>query len=353
MYTDIYKPKQLENFIGNRNIILPFIRWLLEWDENNKKEKCLLISGLTGIGKSLLVELVLKKHDYNIVELSLDDERSREYINTIIKPMLQSKKTFNGKENVLVVNDIDVCCDYGFISSITECIKQTKIPIICICNNRYDQGIKPILNYCVDLKMTKPTYQEVYALIYNVVVSEKIKIKEAQLKELYEQSNGDIRFILNTLQFGLKKGNKNIQSSNVFETTGKLMSIDEPIDKKYEIYWLSNDLHPLMIQENYINNTLGVTDTLKKIQNISYSSDALSNADLFETQVNMANWEFEPYVDLSIIHAASKCNKKTMIKFPQFLGRISTMNKNKREKIKYEDVKFFKINKTKSKTKNI
>jgi len=30
-----------------------------------------------------------------------------------------------------------------------------------------------------------------------------------------------------------------------------------------------------------------------------------------------------------------------MVKFPQFLGRISTMYKNKRGKLNYEDVQFF------------
>ena len=189
--------------------------------------------------------------------------------------------------------------------------------------------------------MTKPSYQEVYRLIYNVVVKEKVKIKESEIKELYEQSNGDIRFILNNLQFGSRKSKKNIQSSNIFDTTGKLLSMDETIDSKYETYWLSNDLHPLMIQENYINNILGINDQVKRLDNLVHSANALSDTDLFETQVNMANWEFEPYVGLSVINAASKCNKKTMIKFPQFLGRISTMNKNKKEKIKYEDIKFF------------
>lgn len=341
MFTTIYRPKKIDDFIGNRNIIQSFIQWLLEWEPTNKKNKCVLISGLTGIGKTLLVELVLKKHDYNIINLSLEDERDKDYINNVIKPILKTKKTFDGQENVLVVSEIDAGGDYGFISSLVECIKETKIPIICMCNNRYDQAIKPILNYCLDLKMTKPSYQEVYRLLYNIVVTEKIKIKEQEVKELYEQSNGDIRFILNTLQFGMRKSNKNIQSSNIFDTTGKLLSMDETIDSKYETYWLANDLHTLMIQENYINNTFGINDQLKKLENISYSANALSDADLFETQVNMTNWEFGPHLALSTINATSRCNKKTMIKFPQFLGRVSTMNKNKRDKINYEDVKFF------------
>jgi len=273
--------------------------------------------------------------------LSLEDERDKEYMNNVVKPILKTKKTFDGQENILVVSEIDAGGDYGFISCLTECIKETKIPIICMCNNRYDLSIKPILNYVFDIKMTKPSYQEVYRLIYNVVVKEKVKIKESEIKELYEQSNGDIRFILNNLQFGSRKSKKNIQSTNIFETTGKLLSMDETIDSKYETYWLSNDLHPLMIQENYINNILGINDQVKRLDNLLHSANALSDTDLFETQVNMANWEFEPYVGISVINASSKCNKKGMIKFPQFLGRISTMNKNKKEKIKYEDVKFF------------
>ena len=341
MFTTIYRPKKIEDFVGNKNIIKSFIQWLLEWDPSNKNNKCALVSGLTGIGKTLLVELILKKHDYNIINLGLDDERDKDYMNNVIRPVLKTKKTFDGQENVLVVSDIDSGADYGFMSSLTDCIKESKIPIICICNNRYDQSIKPILNYCFDIKMSKPSYQDTYRLLYNIVVIEKIKIKESEIKELYEQSNGDIRFIINTIQFGLRKGKKNVQSSNIFETTGKLMSIDETIDSKYETYWLANDIHPLMVQENYANNIMGINDQLKRLDNLAYSAYALSDTDIFETQVNMAKWEFEPYVGLSIINAASKCNKKAMIKFPQYLGRVSMMYKNRRERVNYDDVKFF------------
>jgi replication factor C subunit 1 len=349
MFTTTYRPKKIEDFIGNKHLIQPFIEWLLEWDANNKNKKCALISGVCGIGKSLFTELILKKHDYNIIELALDDDRDKDYMTNIIKPVLKTKKTFNGQENVLVVSDIDCSSDYGFISSLTECIKDTKIPIVCICDNRYDQSIKPILNYCVDFKMSKPSYQDIYRLVYNIVVTEKIRIKESEIKEMFEQSNGDIRFILNNLQFGSRKSKKNIQSTNIFDTTCKLLTMDETVENKYETFWLANDLHPLMIQENYINNTLSARDEVKKLENLAYSADALSDVDLFETYVNMTNWEFEPHVAYSTIRAASKCNKKVMVKFPQFLGRTSTMYKNKREKLNYENVEFFPKEKPKTK----
>ena len=78
MYTVKYRPNKLDDFVGNKNIIKPFIRWLLEWDPNNKKTKCALVSGVNGVGKNLLVELILKKHDYNIINLSIDDERNKD-----------------------------------------------------------------------------------------------------------------------------------------------------------------------------------------------------------------------------------------------------------------------------------
>jgi replication factor C subunit 1 len=341
MYTSKYRPKKLEDFIGNKDVIQPFIKWLLEWDVNDKKNKCILLSGLCGIGKTLLVELILKKHDYNIINIAIDDDRDKNFMTNVVKPLTNTKKTHDGQENVLVFSDIDSGSDYGFISSLTECIKETKIPIVCICDNRFDQSIKPILNYCFDIKMKKPSYEDTYRLLYNVVINEKIRIKESEIKELYDQSNGDIRFLLNTLQFGMRNSKKNIQSTNIFESTGKLMSMEESFDEKYNMYWLSHDLHPLMVQENYINNTFGVREEHKKLTNISYSADALSDADIFEHSVNMTNWEMEPYVAFSVINATSKCNKKTIMKFPQFLGRTSTMNKNKREKIKIDEVKYF------------
>ena len=359
MFTRKYRPNTTETFVGNKHIIPPFIKWLLEWNPENKKNKCALVYGPCGVGKSLLVDLLLYKHSYNCIHLAIDDERDKEYINNKIKPLLKTKRTVNDQENILVVSDIDTSGgDYGFISSLVECIKETKIPIICICDDKYNQNIKPILPYCIDFKLSKPSYQDVYPLLYKVVTEESLRVKESDLKDLYEQSNGDIRFILNTLQFGVKKGikGKNIQSNNIFETTGKLLNMDESIDDKYNNYWLAYDLHTLLVQENYINNIIGSREEINRLENIAYSADSLSDVDIIEAAVNMTNWELEPYVALNIIRATSKCNKKAMIKFPQFLGRTSTMYKNKRAKLNYETHPFVskdESNKSGTVTKNV
>jgi replication factor C subunit 1 len=342
MYTVKYRPNKLDDFVGNKNVIQPFISWLLDWTPTNKKTKCALVSGVNGIGKSLLVELILKKHDYNIINLAIDDDKDKETMERTIKPLLKTKRTFDDQQNCLVFSDIDSNGgDYGFITNLTQCIKESCIPIICICDDRYSQNIKPILNYCIDIKLGKPRYADVYALIYKVVTSEGIKINKRNVDNLYEEANGDIRYILNTLQLGIKKGepiaSKNIQSSNIFETTGQLLSQENNIEDKIRYYWMDNDMHTLMVHENYINTTLNVKDDLKRLENISYSANSLSDVDLIDS---VFDFELSQYVAINTIKATTKCIKKMGIKFSSFLGKTSTINKNKKTKMNYETTKF-------------
>jgi len=339
MFTIKYKPEKLSDFVGNVQVIQPFIKWLLSWDKNNKKGKCALVYGLNGIGKSLLVELILKKHCYHAIHLTPDDDRSKEQIQHSIKPLLHVKKTFDDEENVLVISDIDSSGgDYGFISAIVECIKETEIPIICICDDKFNQNLKPLLTHCFDVKLIKPKYAEIYSFVYKVVVSEKIKISKSNVDKLIEQSNGDIRFILNSLQLGIKKSdNKDCQSANIFDTTGKLFNMDVDFNEKYTTYWLAHDIHSLMIQENYIGCIMSARDEIKSLENLVYCADSLSDMDLTDAEFN---FDLLPYVAANTIRATAKCNKKGLIKFPRFLGKISTMNKNKREKLDYTKVKF-------------
>jgi len=100
---------------------------------------------------------------------------------------------------------------------------------------------------------------------------------------------------------------------------------------------MAHDIHTLLVHENYISNTLASRDEVKRLENVAYSADALSDVDLFDSTFDFT---LSSYGALNTIKATSKCNKKGQIKFPQFLGKISTMNKNKREKLNYEMVKF-------------
>lgn len=52
--------------------------------------------------------------------------------------------------------------DRGGVADLIASIKISKIPIICICNDRYSQKLKSLLNYCLPLNFRKPTKQQVH-----------------------------------------------------------------------------------------------------------------------------------------------------------------------------------------------
>lgn len=337
MYTQKYRPSCSNDIIGNKNNICNFIKWVNDWDETNKI-KCCLISGNSGIGKSLAIELVFNELKYNIIELNTDEERDKSYINSKIKHLLNMKKTIFGKKNVLVVNDLDCSNDHGFLSAIVECIKETKIPIVCTCNDRYNQNLKNIANYCFDIKFTKPPLMEIFKFICNIVKKEQIKIKESQIRDIIENANNDIRNILNNIQLlsctkcSEFKKNKDLTQINLFELTTIMLSKSCEIHEKYKTFWLDSDIMPLMVQENYINNIVKVSVKCEadQLEKLSLSSHCISNVDLLDSRVEMVNWELTPYVAYNTIHATSHCTARSKINFPSFLGKTSKKGKNKR-----------------------
>jgi replication factor C subunit 1 len=340
MLSQIYKPTDINGIIGNKKNIDAIQQWILNTETNTKNtKKCLLISGNSGIGKTLSVELILKSLKYNIVDLNSDDERDKEYIKSKIKPMLQIVKTVFGKKNALVVNDLDCLSDHGFISALIECTKETKIPIICTCNDRYNQAFKTFATYCEDIKFKNPSTNEVYNFINPIYKKEKIMISEINARILIENSNNDVRNTLNNLQLYNHtcemKFEKDSTQIGIFDMANIMLSQISDFETKYKTFWLDSDLSPLMTHENYIANSMksksnDETTKLKDLDNLFNAANYLSNIDLFESDIEATKWELMPYIAVNCISASENCHTKAQIKFPTFLAKTSTKSKNKR-----------------------
>jgi DNA polymerase III delta prime subunit len=201
------KPENLENIVGNSTCIKSIQNWFDNWytekeakSKTTSKNVCALLSGPNGVGKTLAVELLIKKYDLNPISLNPDEKADKEHIAKNIVPAIQRQKSFTNKQNIFVIHDIDCYDDYGFISSIVSCLKETKIPVIATCNNRYEQSLKPLTPYCLDVKFQKPNTSDVVKFIKPIIKKEAIKINDAKLNQVIEDSNCDIRNILNNLQ---------------------------------------------------------------------------------------------------------------------------------------------------------
>ena len=332
MYIQKYKPENLEDIIGNKSCIISIQKWFEDWYvKHDIKNTCALLSGPNGIGKTLLVELLIKKYDLNHIVLNPDERADKEYILKTIIPSIQRTKSFTNKQNIFVIHDVDCYDDYGFISSIVACLKETKIPVIATCNQRYDQSLKPILPYCLDIKFQKPIISDILKFVKPILKKEFISISDAKINQIIDDANCDIRNVLNNLQLLPKISNKNIAqnsstkdkiNSSIFEVTKEFMSQSVELDDKHRMFWTNNDILPLMIFENYPANNIKMKNEALYLNNIAQSIHSLSDIDLFEKDIHMnGNWELMPYTPWFAIKATTNCHPKTMIKFTSFFEK--------------------------------
>lgn len=344
MFTEKYKPLLVENIVGNQGNIQNIQQWYTNWfhDKDNKdkqsKNICALLSGPSGIGKSLCVELFIKKYNLNAITLSPEDKIDKEYITKIIIPSLQIIKSFSNKNNIFVIHDIDCYDDHGFISNVVLCLKETKIPVIAICNNRYEQSLKPIITYCLDIKFQKPNILEIMTFLKPILQKEGIVMQELKLKQFVEDNNSDIRSILNNLQMHnkscslYKNEDKSMFMTNIFDITKMFLSQNIELKDKASLFWFNNELLPLMLHENYPHNNIKMKNEITHLNNIVASIENIGNIDLLEREIFMnTNWELMPYTCWFAIKAASNCHSKTQIKFTSYFEKKSkkpTMSSN-------------------------
>jgi len=182
MWVDKYAPKTLKEFVGNSEVIEALRKWMQDWEKINlrgqerrtsfgsgrQNAKACLLSGPPGIGKSTAAKLAAKEFGYEILETNASDQRSKKVINDLLANTVDNKSinlyvddTTKPKKIAIIMDEIDGVSgtnDKGGIAALIKIIATTKMPIICICNDRQSQKVRSLAFHCYDLKFMKYTF---------------------------------------------------------------------------------------------------------------------------------------------------------------------------------------------------
>ena len=165
--------------------------------------------------------------------------------------------------------------DRGGMGELIQLIKKSKIPVICMCNDRNSPKIRNLANYCFDLRFQKPRAEQIKAAMMSICFKEKIKIAPDALTQLIIGCNQDIRQVLHHLTMikagsseGQEKMNENqakIEANKAQKTSIKMGPWDvcrkvftateqkgmSLIDKS-SLFFHDYSIGPLFNQENYL-----------------------------------------------------------------------------------------------------
>ena len=78
-------------------------------------------------------------------------------------------------------------------------IKTTKIPIICICNDRQSLKIRSLSYHCFDLRFQRPKVDQIKGAMMSLCFKEGLTIEPQALREVIMASGQDVRQVVHNL----------------------------------------------------------------------------------------------------------------------------------------------------------
>lgn len=177
-------------------------------------------------GKTTTATLVSRELGFDIVEMNASDTRSKRLLQEEVSSLLSSKSLFgyfNGvkgnqavsKKHVLLMDEVDGMAgneDRGGIQELIGLIKNSSVPIICMCNDRNHQKMRSLVNYCYDLRFNRPNLKQIKSCIMSICSRERVKLDPTKIDEIIEATNNDIRQSINHVS--LLSAGKKVELSN-------------------------------------------------------------------------------------------------------------------------------------------
>lgn len=353
MWVDKYKPVSIRDLVGNGRQIQKLEEFLQTW-EFGQEMKAVLLSGPPGIGKTSSAHVVCRASGYDIVELNASDVRSQKIVHeklcdavhnkSIIASWSRAKTEPRGKL-VLIMDEVDGMSsgDRGGMAELLNLIKDTKIPIICICNDAGSQKLRTLKSKCLHLVFAPPTGIQLAPRVQQICKLEGLSVDRQTVLKVAEVSRGDVRQILHLLQSWLRSPGAMLLNTEKDISLGPLEVVprffQEPnknnknwVDERTEFFFADYSFMPLFIFDQYLNVTPNIQDELQVLEAFSEAADSISEAQVIDHHIR----ETQDY-NMLTEEAVLSCIKPSYLVrgrigrpvfFPSWLGKNSSQTKN-------------------------
>lgn len=282
--------------------------------------------------------MVAKLLGFTVFELNASDTRNKSHLESELSDVVgNTAMTANFGTNVkrvIIMDEVDgmSASDRGGLAELSKIIKKSKVPIICICNDRQSQKIRGLANNCYDLKFRRPMKATIAKRMVDIARKEGLQVDFNAVEMLIESVGNDIRQVLNTLQMWGKTTTRmslndmenrltSIQKDKIlrvgpFDAAKQMLSEvrSKSLYERYDAYFVDYSLVPLLLQENYISAIRGnkkIERASDQLARIEAAAEAFSDSDLIGKMIRGGDqhWELLPTM---VIHTTKrrKINKK-------------------------------------------
>ena len=201
MWSERYRPRRLDEMVGNEEARDKLLLWLKRW---KRGEKAALLVGPPGTGKTTTVHLVAEKLGLQLVELNASDARTKDRLSRRMGELVGSANLF-GSGSLIFLDEVDGLAgraDYGAIDYIRDAVRRSTNPVVMAANDPDSDEVKKLASVTRRIEFVRPAPEEVELHLSRIARNEAAAVGPAVLSSIVDAANGDIRAAVNFLQAG-------------------------------------------------------------------------------------------------------------------------------------------------------
>lgn len=305
LWTEKYRPKKVAEVVGNQESVKTFVEWMESWEIGRPDKKAVLLYGPAGVGKTSLALAYAKEHGYDVVEVNASDWRNEEKMKAIVGESSQYASLDGYSRKMILVDEVDGVAgreDVGGISALKKIIEETRVPIVMVANNPWDQKLAPIREHSLMIEFKRLNKTTIVKRLKEICEKEKINVSETVLEKLVERSEGDLRSAIMDLQ-AVAAGKTTITEKDL-ETLGERNRVREIFETLRYIFYAKSirgaraaleglDLDPETVYTWILDNA---PTQITEPSELAEAMDLLARADIYLRRMNkLQMWRLMRY----------------------------------------------------------
>jgi replication factor C large subunit len=302
-WVEKYRPRSLEEYVGNSEAVEHLIRWVKGWNPG-KGKKAALLYGPPGVGKTTIALIAARMFDYDLVEMNASDWRTAEKISRVAGRAAEQGTLYGQSRRIILIDEVDGISDEdaGGLTALLDIIRKSRNPVILVANDIWQPRFSILRETCELIEFKRLTSRDVIKHLKRICSMEGLEADDAALKLIAEKAEGDMRSAVNDLQtvsYGRKR--ITVEDVNWLATRNRIAPIFDALKLVFYGKTVNGaksafemvDMDPEMFFEWVYENAPA---QLNDPEDLAEALENLALADLFLTRVKKEqNWRLLSY----------------------------------------------------------
>jgi len=202
-WAEKYRPKQIQEMVGNPKAIDVLTAWLKEWRHGVPSKRTALLYGASGTGKTSAARVVASGLGHDFIETNAAEKRTQGVIERTVGEAAASRTLDPGMEGKLIVIDevdgIHGRADYGGMRALSVAMRKSRQPILLIANDPY-RLTREFRARCLMVEFRRIGQGTIVKVLKTICTREGVDTDEKVLRVIASKAGGDLRAAINDLQ---------------------------------------------------------------------------------------------------------------------------------------------------------